>query len=416
MLEFARLHTQYVVFNVLRKWLSGCVEQFITWLQPCSYSVRLFSNLAKFLLSEALISDLEVDLRCFNLVRESVVADVVAVGFAIAFVPLDISDCCGGTDGSMNLQELKDKYIQNLIRKRTRKDHYRKVDQRLRDGLTYLGWSTLSSISKRKYQAWIQNNPQWSPKTKQHYQSAFKSFCQWLFKNDYLPENPLANVESIENASSSAPPVAALTPEEASSLLQSVPQYRHDFYAIMIYTGLRAIEVNRLRVKSVSLNNGRYWVKLEKSESKAQRVEILEVPKQLEPLILRLIQDNDQNTKLLPHGRPSRKTFRNDLETAGIDRIRFDGSCVSLHSLRKTFVTLVTSLCDSSAAVKNLARHTSEDLTQKRYTDRKALNYHQIVDQLPHMLQSEENPVPIPNEGESTSQLDSDNEDSTYAA
>tara|TARA_R110000744_G_scaffold369252_1_gene479384 strand:- start:4630 stop:5799 length:1170 start_codon:yes stop_codon:yes gene_type:complete len=291
------------------------------------------------------------------------------------------------SDGAQSLQSLTDQYIEYLIEKGTQRDHYRKVKQRITDGLADLGWSSMSSINKRQYQEWIRSQSKWSKKTQSHYQTAFKAFFKWLMEEDYLVENPFQNVRGIKGIAESAPPVAALTSEEARTFLASCPQYRQDFYALMICTGLRAIEVDRLRVGSVRVDGrNRYWIALNREESKARRDEFLEVPLQLEPLINRLIEDRNDNLKLLARGRPTRRTFRLDLQRAGIEKVRFDGSCITLHSLRKTFVTLVNGVSDSPAATQRLARHTSSDLTELRYTDRKALNHHDILDKLPNML------------------------------
>ena len=291
------------------------------------------------------------------------------------------------SDGAQSLQCLADQYILYLIEKGTQRDHYRKVKQRISDGLANLGWTSMSSIDKRQYQEWIRSQRKWSKKTQSHYQTAFKAFFKWLMEEEYLTENPFQNIRGIKGIAESAPPVAALTSEEARTFLASCPQYRQDFYALMICTGLRAIEVNRLRVGSVRIDEkNRYWIALNRDESKARRDEFLEVPLQLEPLIRRLSDSRDKTAKLLPKGRPTRRTFCIDLDRAGIIKVRFDDSCITLHSLRKTFVTLVNGVSDSPAATQRLARHTSSDLTELRYTDRKALNHHDILDRLPDML------------------------------
>lgn len=317
------------------------------------------------------------------------------------------------SDGALSLQSLADLYIEYLIEKGTQRDHYRKVKQRITDGLTGLGWSSMSTIDKRQYQEWIRSQSKWSKKTQSHYQTAFKAFFNWLLEEDYLAENPFQNLRGIKGVAESAPPVAALTSEEARTFLALCPQYRQDFYALMICTGLRAIEVNRLRVGSVRVDKrNRYWIALNRDESKARRDEFLEVPSQLEPLIHRLIEDRDDSVKLLPKGRPTRRTFRLDLERAGIPKERFDGSCITLHSLRKTFVTLVNGVSDSPAATQRLARHTTSDLTELRYTDRKALNHHDILDRLPDMLTDSTNDAEAP----AGSHFETENGETTNAA
>jgi integrase len=159
-------------------------------------------------------------------------------------------------DGAKGLQEFVGEYIKYLVDKGTQRDHYRKVQQRLTDGIARLGWSSLGSINKKEYQGWIRARTDLSKKTQSHYQTAFKAFSKWLWEEDLLPENPFENVRGIKGIAASAPPPAALTVSEARKLLATSPGYRGDFYCLMLWTGLRAIEVNRLRVGSIRKEGG----------------------------------------------------------------------------------------------------------------------------------------------------------------
>tara|TARA_A100000171_G_scaffold39981_2_gene39981 strand:- start:6417 stop:7577 length:1161 start_codon:yes stop_codon:yes gene_type:complete len=294
--------------------------------------------------------------------------------------------------GARELTGYADEYIEFLIEKGTIREHYRKVRQRLSDGLAELNWTKLSHINRAEYQEWMRSKQQWSPKTQSHYQTTFKSFCRWLFDEGYTEEIPLTNLRRIRNTNTPSVPPGALTAEEAKCLLQSCPEYRSDFYAIMLCTGLRAIEVSRLKVDSITTDEkGRSWICLKEDESKARRFEYIEIPSQLIIVIERLIAGRNQNAKLLPKGRPTRATFRKDLERAGIEKVRFDGSRITMHSLRKTFVTMIHQLTDSDATKRQLARHTSVQMSDALYTDRKALNYHDLLVKLPDMVPEDQN-------------------------
>jgi integrase len=285
-------------------------------------------------------------------------------------------------------------YIDGLIEDGREREHHRKVGQRLRDGIAELGWSRVGEIRKNDFRAWLEGKSGWTPKTRSHYRAAFKAFTAWLHQEDMLPEDPLANLKGVRDASKREREPATLTESEATKLLASAPEYRSDFYAILLYTGMRPIELKRAKVGWVRTeDDGRMWILIPKSASKARRDEPIEVPVHLEPLLGKLTAGRPDSGCLMAKGRTSRRTFDKDIEAAGIEKLRADGSVVSMYSLRHTFVTWTASVTDAPEQRRRLARHTSSNLTETVYTNRKALGLHACVDRLPNIMPEPRGPV-----------------------
>lgn len=292
---------------------------------------------------------------------------------------------------SRTLMNLAEEYVESLKSAGCQQDHYRKVIQRLRDGFKELGWSKIASINKREFRNWIKSRNNWTQKTKSHYQAAFTAFMSWVHEEDYISANPFAGLKGIQGSHVNSTIPTSLSKQEARQLLDSVPEYRRDYYALMLYTGLRAIEVGRLRVESISEENGKLWIYLSNRESKARRHEYMEVPTIIEPILKRLTSNRNPDARLIPEGEPTRKTFRADLERAEIEQHRADGSSITKHTLRKTFITWTDGITESPAVRQRLARHTTARLTEQIYTDRKSLGLHKILDKLPDVIGDDEN-------------------------
>ena len=64
-----------------------------------------------------------------------------------------------------------------------------------------------------------------------------------------------------------------------------------------------------------------------------------------------------------------RRSFYGDLKAAGIERIGSDGRSIDVHSLRKTFGTMLARAGVPLTTVQRLMRHSTPLLTAKLYID-----------------------------------------------
>jgi len=75
--------------------------------------------------------------------------------------------------------------------------------------------------------------------------------------------------------------------------------------------------------------------------------------------------------------------FCKDLEAAGIERVGSDGRSIDVHSLRKTFGTMLAKAGIPLTTVQRLMRHSTPLLTAKLYIDVDAVDMAEAVDKLP---------------------------------
>jgi integrase len=85
--------------------------------------------------------------------------------------------------------------------------------------------------------------------------------------------------------------------------------------------------------------------------------------------------------------RQIRAAFYSDLQAAGIGRKDSVGRCLDVHSLRKTFGTILATAGVPLTTVQRLMRHSTPLLTAKLYIDVDPMNMMQALDHLPAFSQ-----------------------------
>ena len=75
--------------------------------------------------------------------------------------------------------------------------------------------------------------------------------------------------------------------------------------------------------------------------------------------------------------------FYADLKAAGIARLDSAGRCIDIHSLRKTFGTLLAAAGVPLTTVQRLMRHSNPQLTAKLYIDVDGGDMMQALEKLP---------------------------------
>ncbi len=76
-------------------------------------------------------------------------------------------------------------------------------------------------------------------------------------------------------------------------------------------------------------------------------------------------------------------SFKRDGKAAGIERRRADGRSVDVHCLRRTFGTMPARAGVPLTTVQKLMRHSTPELTAKRYIDVEEIDLQEAVAKLP---------------------------------
>ena len=78
-----------------------------------------------------------------------------------------------------------------------------------------------------------------------------------------------------------------------------------------------------------------------------------------------------------------RRSFYADLKAAGIERKSPDGRSIDVHSLRRTFGTMLARAGVPLTTTQRLMRHSTPELTAKLYIDEEPIDMMQAVEKLP---------------------------------
>jgi integrase len=221
-----------------------------------------------------------------------------------------------------------------------------------------------------------------SAKSSNHWLAAGKQFTRWAVRNSLLSRDPLAGVPPVNARIAPKRVRRALTTEALRALIQAAhdgPErcglsgpLRAMIYRLVAETGLRANEVQSLRVSDFELSPTEPFVTLPAAHAKNRREARLPLREEIARDLVPFLQGRLPSAQAfpLPHWFKNKTTrwLGADLAAAGMDRHDASGRVFDFHSLRAQFVTNLVQGGASPRAAQVLARHSSSDLTLSVYT------------------------------------------------
>jgi len=255
---------------------------------------------------------------------------------------------------------------------------------------------SLAKIRREPIERWIANEVKMkirSARTINAYMVAVKSFVQYLTDTGIFTSNPLKPIRKLNEDLDRRKVRRALTPEEIDRLLTATasgiprqagqPDERVLIYRLLLGTGLRSTELSLLTPNQIDFVQCR--IRIEAAKTKNKKADMLP----LHPDLVQSLKDRIEANGIKPHERlfhhdqeSIRRAFYADLHAAGIERIGSDGRCLDVHSLRKTFGTLLAMANVPLPTVQRLMRHSTPDITAKLYVDVEPASMMQALDQL----------------------------------
>jgi integrase len=236
------------------------------------------------------------------------------------------------------------------------------------------GAGRISELSLFKAQAAVAalRDEELGTETINHYIRAIKGFSRWLRKDGRAREHILADLATSSSEADRRHPRRALTPEEATRLIQAVESgpvvkglsgsVRAMAYRVAVGTGFRADELRSLTTQSFRLDQSPPTIVCEaaytKNGQRAEQPVADSLASLLRPFLAMLTPDRPV------FGLPEKtaEMLQVDLASAGI-AYEADEGFVDFHALRTTYVS---HLMASGASVKTcqiLARHSTPTLT-----------------------------------------------------
>lgn len=110
------------------------------------------------------------------------------------------------------------------------------------------------------------------PRTLNQYLEALRTFCKWAVKRKRMANNPVADVEKMDETSDVR---RALAAEQVAALLVKVPEHHRGVYRFMLAAGLRRLEVIDLQWGDVRLDSPTPFLKLRAKATKSRRADSL---------------------------------------------------------------------------------------------------------------------------------------------
>jgi integrase len=155
-------------------------------------------------------------------------------------------------------------------------------------------------------------------------------------------------------------------------------------YKLLLGTGLRSTELSLLTPSQIDFERNRLTIEAAKTKNKKSDV----LP--MRPDLVQLVKEWVKSHGTKPHEQifrsnknSIRQSFYRDLKAAGIERKDPDGRSLDVHSLRKTFGTMMARAGIPLTTVQRLMRHSTPLLTAKLYIDVDPVDMTQALEALP---------------------------------
>ena len=245
-----------------------------------------------------------------------------------------------------------------------------------------------------------------SPTTLNAYLTAAKNFCKWCVRTSRAPDNPLAHLSKRNTDVDVRCERRTITADEFAKLITAAEASADVFrrlagpdramlYLVAVGAGLRAGELASLTTNSLALEGDPPIVTVAAAFSKRRRKDQQPIPDWLADRLRTWLADRRAvgDVRLWPGSWAPRaaEMLRIDLEAAGIDYRDADGRVFDFHALRHQYISNLAEAGVHPRTAQQLARHSSIELTMKRYTHLSLSNVAGAVDTIPEPRKSGDN-------------------------
>lgn len=238
-----------------------------------------------------------------------------------------------------------------------------------------------------------------SVRTVNRIRELLRAFGRWLYESNRLTDRPFKGLPKMRDREGRRIVRRALTTDEIARLLAAAPQARAAVYLTAVTTGLRRRELSDLKLHHLALDDpGDAWAHLPgeltkngKPASVALPAETVQALKELEANRDQLLREakawarrrqGKRDGYVFPGGVPNIKTYRRDLDAAGIP-YETDAGRVDFHALRGTFCTMLAKAGVPLTTAQKMMRHCDPALTANFYTSTLQADHQRAVASLP---------------------------------
>lgn len=234
----------------------------------------------------------------------------------------------------------------------------------------------LSEINPDVIQNWKQSRKA-SRRTLFNDLQTLKCLFNYAIKMElYSGEDPIGKLPKLYK-----PEIEIYTPKQIENYLNACPDYYYPIAAILIFTGLRPIELKALKRSDVDLNASIIRVR---STSSLKNVRGREIPinSQLLPILMKQIESHD--SQFVITGRKDKRTKLS--HGHWIARTKAGLPNLHLYHLRHMFATLLLSEGHDPAAVAELMGHGSLEITMRIYHHLHPERARRVIEAMPQIV------------------------------
>jgi integrase len=295
------------------------------------------------------------------------------------------------------ITEFFEKYRIKMIAEGISQDWIKSTFQKINEIISVKKIQTLAQIDKQLIQSWIANEIQSgirSPRTINLYVIVLKTFLEWLVDIKVLQQNPLQKMKKLNENIGRRKKRRSLTVDELNRLFEAAKirkcckknkaEEHILIYRLLVGTGLRSGELSLIKPFQINFEQNLFTVIPENTKNK--KPDVLPIRPDLAADLKAWIErfKIEPGQRIFNYNKSSiRYSFLADLKAAGIERKTQDGRSIDVHSLRRTFGTMLARAGVPLTTTQRLMRHSTPELTAKLYIDVEPIDMCQAIGKLP---------------------------------
>ena len=242
-----------------------------------------------------------------------------------------------------------------------------------------------SDIDAGKVEGWLARSRKdgMGNRTSNSYLSSAKAFCEWMKNSGYASENPLSRLGKVNEAIDIRRDRREPTEQELGALIAVAlisdktywnmsGQDRAILYTLGARTGLRWGEIKSLTRSSFDLESEPPTVTITAGAAKNRRTDTIPLRPEVAASVKAYFKEHPglplAKALPMPVGAKGGTIMECDMKVAGIEKVDEIGRILDFHSLRHYFISSLARAGVHPKIAQDLARHSSIELTMRRYT------------------------------------------------
>jgi integrase len=298
---------------------------------------------------------------------------------------------------SQNLNDLLKKYRNKMTAEGVSESWIKESLRKINLVAQYKNIENIKDLSRENIEAYIANEikeKKKTPKTINAVRTVLSAFFEWAVDCEYVSKNPAKKIKKLNENIGRKKIRRSFSEDELNRIFDAAKKRKYRkknkaeenilIYRLLVGMGLRSTELSLARPHQINFEQNRFTVIPEHTKNKEPDVLPIrpDLAKDLKAWIERFGIAQDQRIFTFNRG-TIRNAFLRDLAAAGIPQKNPDGRSVDVHSLRRTFGTMLARAGVPLTTTQRLMRHSTPELTAKLYIDVEPIEMATAIEKLP---------------------------------